>query len=509
MCVPRRRWTGSVSQLECLRSHGPCVRSSSTAYGKHIGSWNLDHIDSPFPHPVIIGQNRTQHLLLEHLDAQGIRVEWNTEALSIRLGEAAVTTVIRSPDRNTGAPTEEVVHSRYIVGCEGSSSVARRDLGLTFEGDRYTGEQFIQADCRIRWALPRGRSYLFLTADGYMMILEFPDDIVRVFISLPDQKSSAPLAPDAANQHGAVEAINEQPTLEEIRHHLVRLSGYECTLSDATWLARYRTSHRYANRFSQGPGFICGDAAHVHVPIGGQGMNTGIQDAFNLGWKLAGVVKGDLQESVLDSYHEERHPVAESLIRGTNFAYTGILHPSQIKQHAARLFGPFLIGNSTVQGFMRSTLEELNVFYPDSPLNLDLGGTAGPKPGERVLDATVVRASDATTTSLHALTGGPCWTLLVFSGVERPATRHDWETLTQQIAARYGGRILIYQVVAQAAPFDEAGAAVLLDALQLVHGRYGITDPAFYLLRPDTYIGARGSLSDSEKLRRYLERVFA
>ena len=480
------------------------------AYGKHIGSWDLDHIDSPYPHPVIIGQNRTQHLLLDHLKGQGARVEWNTEALSIEPGKEGVTTVIRVFDSMTSASTEEIVSSRYVVGCEGSNSVVRQGLNLTFEGDRYTGEQFIQADCRIRWALPKGRSYLFLTADGYMMIIEFPDDVVRVFISLPDHGSAAAQAPDAASQLGAVEATHEQPSLEEIRHHLVRLSGYDCTLSDATWLARYRTSHRYANRFSHGRAFICGDAAHVHVPIGGQGMNTGIQDAFNLGWKLAGVVKGYLRESVLDSYHEERHPVAEGLIRGTNFAYTGILHPSQLKQHAARLFGPFLIGNATMQGFMRSTLEELKIFYPDSPLNLDLGGARGPKPGERVLDATLVRASDCTTTSLHELTQGRAWTLLLFSGFERASTEQDWATIARQVAARHAGRIQMYTVFAGAsAPSNEAACPVLLDTLHLAHERYGIAGPAFYLLRPDTYVAARGPRSQAEKLAGYLETVFA
>ncbi len=154
-----------------------------------------------------------------------------------------------------------------------------------------------------------------------------------------------PGAQAAAGQLGAVKSTSEVPTLDEIQRHLTELSGFACRLSDPTWLARYRTSHRYANRFSEGRAFIAGDAGHVHVPIGGQGMNTGIQDAFNLGWKLAGVAKGALRPEVLESYQAERHPVAESLIKGTNLAYTGILSPSQARQYAARLFGPFLIRN--------------------------------------------------------------------------------------------------------------------------------------------------------------------
>lgn len=478
------------------------------AYGKHIGAWDLDNIDSAFKHPLIIGQNRTQHALLDLLQSRGVDVRWNTEAVSFEMTADGVTTILKVTDPATHAASEEIVRSRYIVGCEGSNSLVRRSLNFSFEGDRYSGEQFIQADCKIKWALPKGRSYLFLTAVGYMMVIEFPNDVVRIFISLPDKPNTAG-AKEAAGQLGAVESTTEEPTLDEIRHHLTELSGFSCELSDPIWLARYRTSHRYTNHFSQGRAFVAGDAGHVHVPIGGQGMNTGIQDAFNLGWKLAGVVKGELNPSVLESYHAERHPVAESLIKGTNFAYTGILHPSEARQRAARLFGPFLIRNERVQDFMRNTLEELTIFYPASPLNLDLGGAKGPKPGERVLNATMVQASDKFTVTINELTRTPSWTLLIFGGLG--GTLDDAWMLSADVSQRFGHRITPYIVIAdkqlpQDAPMTRN---VLLDTLHFAHERYGVTKPAFYLLRPDTYVGARGPLSARAELLTYLDTIFA
>jgi len=211
-----------------------------------------------------------------------------------------------------------------------------------------------------------------------------------------------------------------------------------------------------------------------------------------------------------DTYHAERHPVAESLIRGTNFAYTGILHPSEIKQRAARLFGPFLMGNSMVQGFMRNTLEELKIFYPESPLNLDRGGTRGPKAGERVLDTTLVRASDRATVTLEQLTRGTSWTLLAFGGTEAaaPVTGSTLE-LIDEVASRYPGRISVHLVVASGnIPSAVATERLLLDALHLSHERYGVSSPAFYLLRPDTYVAARGPLSEAKALLQYLSAVF-
>lgn len=467
------------------------------AYGKHIGSWALDGIDSPYPHPLILGQNRTQHALLDLLESRGVAVEWNTEATALSLNDdGAVVTL----------GTEQVA-ARYVVGCEGSNSLVRKTIGATFEGSRYSGEQFIQADCRIKWALPSGRSYLFLTADGYMMVIEFPDGVVRIFISLPDD-IHADGAKAAEQQLGAVESATETPSLGEVQRHLIRLSGFDCTLSDPIWLARYRTSHRYADRFSQGHAFIAGDAAHVHVPIGGQGMNTGIQDAFNLGWKLAGAVKGELQPEVLDTFHAERHPVAASLIRGTDFAYRGILHPSEARQRAARLFGPFLIRSERVQNFMRGTLEELHIDYPDSPLNLDLGGTRGPKPGERVLDAALVRASDFSTVRLNDLTRAISWTLLLFGGTSGGAA--GLTELAGHAAAAFGGRIVPYLVIADStyAGGPPATDGVLLDQLHIAHERYGVSGPAFYLLRPDTYVGARGPLSAWDRLIEHLRLIF-
>lgn len=475
------------------------------AYGKHIGSWDLDDIDSPYEHPLIIGQNRTQHALLDMLNSRGIDVDWNTEAISLQLDSDEVRTVLKGLDGR-----EDTVCSRYIVGSEGSNSLVRRTLNFTFEGERYSGEQFIQVDCRIRWALPKGRSYLFLTSDGYMMVIEFPNDLVRIFISLPDKPGSAG-GQAAAAQLGAVEATTEEPTLDEIKHHLTRLSGFSCELSNPVWLARYRTSHRYSNHFSQGRAFIAGDAAHVHVPIGGQGMNTGIQDGFNLGWKLAGVVKGELKPTVLDSYHAERHPVAVSLIKGTDFAYTGILHPSEARQRAARMFGPYLIRNSRVQEFMRNTLEELRIFYPDSPLNLELGGARGPKPGERVLDATLVRAADLATVSINELTRATSWTLLLFTGTAVDCDVEALAKLGNDIEKSLASRVAVHPVIA--GPVVPAGlkesSSALLDQLHIAHERYGVSGPAFYLLRPDTYVAARGPMTAAARLTAHLAEIFA
>ena len=292
----------------------PLRRIEAHAYGKRLGSLHQG-IDGPYPNALILGQNRTEHILEEHLKGLGGGVEWDVEATGFAQDADGVTVTLRHADGY-----EEEVCARYAVGCEGSNSLVRQASGLTFEGERYTGEQFIQADCKIRWTRPTGSSHLFLTEEGYLMVIEMPGDLVRVFISLPDVAPGSDQAGpgDAAKWQGQPDTT--PPTLQEVQDALNRLGHSDAELSDAVWLARYRTSHRAAPRFREGRAFLAGDAGHVHVPLGGQGMNTGIQDAFNLAWKMAAVLRGEARPALLDSYDAERHPVARLCCMGPMWA---------------------------------------------------------------------------------------------------------------------------------------------------------------------------------------------
>jgi 3-(3-hydroxy-phenyl)propionate hydroxylase len=465
------------------------------AYGKRIGSWHFAGLDSPNPHAAIVGQNRTQHLLLDVLRERGGDVEWNAEVTKIEPDSDGVNVTLA---RDGYAETEGRIRARYVVGCEGSNSIVRKTLGLTFEGQRYSGEQFIQADCKLRWTLPAGRSYLFLTDDGYTMVIEMPGGMSRIFISLPDDDRDGEAR--AASAQGAVEDISAQPSLADIHSNFVRLTGIDVELSDATWLARYRTSHRYANTFGIGRCFVAGDAGHVHVPIGGQGMNTGIQDAFNLGWKLAGVVRGDYRPSLLDTYSAERHPVARSLIAGTDRSYRGVLHPSELQQRLVRMFGPFIVKTQIAQTTMATVLEELNIAYEASPLSDDRKGATGPRPGERApTNAPIIRAIERETVLLADVVRETEWTLLAFSG----DTERGKADLPAPLPRVLLAHVTPLYVTSSTTPPEVAGYAVLVDAEEHLHRAYGVTDPAFYLLRPDGVVAMRGPGFDIAGLRAY------
>lgn len=460
------------------------------AYGKHIGHWTLDGIDSPHPHPVIIGQNRTEHILEQHLNNLGVKVDWQVETTGFQQDGDGVTVNLRHADVR-----EEKSRAKWLVGCEGAHSIVRKQLGLSFEGGRYENEQFIQADAKIRWTLPKGVSYLFLTSAGYMMVIEMPDDIVRVFISLPD--------PDPTN--------DTAPSLQEVQDALNKLGGNDAELYDPVWLARYRTSHRRADRFREGRVFVAGDAGHVHVPIGGQGMNTGIQDAFNLAWKLAYVLKGVAHPQLLDSYNSERHPVAVALLEGTDKAYRNILHPNKLLQNTARVFGPFIMRMESVQIRFRNTLEEIEVGYKDSSLAADFSGNSGPAAGERAPDALIVRLSDKQTIRLFEVFEGTHWTLLLLSGKQTNSKSYkQLVEIGQIINTKYGKHITTHLVVADTAPPANLNwdGSILMDRQHYLHTKYDVGYARLYLVRPDWYIGFRGHSSDSHNLLAYLASIF-
>ena len=463
----------------------PLRRVEMHAYGRRVGAWRLDEIDGPHTGPIIIGQNRTEHLLEAHLNGLGVHVEWNSEAIAAEQDEAGVRITVRAGGH------DEIVAARYAVGCEGSDSLIRKAAGLTFEGERYTGEQFIQADAKIRWSYPTGASHLFLTEKGYMMVIEMPGDIVRVFVSLPDD--------DPPRQ--------DDPSLEDVQNALRAMGSAEAELYGATWLARYRTSHRTTNGMRNNRLLLAGDASHIHVPIGGQGMNTGLQDAFNLGWKLAAVAGGSAPERLLDSYDSERLAIAKQLIAGTDRAYRFVLHPGALGRGVARHLGPFILGLDVVQDGFRTVLEEIGLNYRHGPITEDHGGTGDVRAGDRAPDAVVVDAASLETISLFDLMRGTHWTLLLFVGASNGASRGSEMENAAHAAAKLGIRPIIVAQGLETLALE--GATLVRDRGGHAHEAYGVDEPALFLIRPDWYIGFRGRPRDAAKLSDYFGRVMA
>ena len=463
----------------------PLEAISLHAFGKFMGGIRLSGADSAYPMPRIIGQHVTERLLLERLDELGVPVERGVEALGFSEDEQRITLRLM---RRDGAESE--LHARFVVAAEGANSRLRTAAEIPFDGDRGDGFEFLQSDCDVRWSYPSGRSYLFVTKDRFLGLFPFDaEGAYRIVCARIDQD------PDKT----------EAPDLEEIEAILREIADPDATLAEPRWLNRMRGAPKLAGKFRSGRLFLAGDTAHLHLPIGGQGMNSGMQDGFNLGWKLAAVIKGFGQADLLDTYGAERQPVAEDLLKFTDRGFHSMVKPGDLAQRAMKLFGASVMGLETVQERLRRTVGEVPISYLTSSLSEDHGGTIGPIAGERAPDGVAVRASDRRTVRLLQAIAGEAWGLLIFAGLDQSDVGGKLAEIAQRAVGGFGDRIRPILVTTDRPPESWPGE-VLIDRDQLLHDRYGVRHAALYLLRPDWYVGFRAPAAQAEFLEKYLAR---
>jgi len=464
-------------------------------FGKRATFINVAGVDSPYPLPRTLGQQITERIITEHLAKLGGKVERAVEAVGLEQDEKEVRVRLKHPG---DGGREEVATARWVVGCEGSSSITRESSKIDFSGERYPGKEFLQCDANVRWTYPHGYGYQFMTDEHVLLLFAYnATGHYRIICARNDAN------PDN----------NTPPTLEEVQELVRKIADPCAELYDPVWFNRFRSGHRLAATFRAGRAFLAGDAGHVHVPIGGQGMNYGMHDAFNLGWKLATVAKGEAKPELLDTYESERHGTDETLIKATDFGFHMVVQPNAAARMALQYVMPTVLGADAVQKRVRNMLGEMNVAYPDSALSEDHGGSYGPVAGDRAPDAQLVRMPDRRTMRLFDVLRSTRWTLLLFAGVA-PST-HDIEALEKisaPLAKQFGKLISIHLILCGDPPVpvhENWASDVLMDRLRFVHEKYGVeATPCLYLIRPDWHVAFRGGLDSQRKLSAYLERVF-
>lgn len=466
------------------------------AFGKRLGFINTAGVDSPFPQPRTLGQHVTERLLREHFERLGGRIEWNVEAAGLEQDGLGVRVRLKHLAQSG---REEIAASSWVAGCEGSASITREAAEIPFSGERYAGREFLQIDAHLNWGHPHGFGYQFITAEQIVICLPYNDQgLYRIICARPDR--------DPQN--------HEPPTLGEMQEILQDVADPCAEVRDAGWFNRFRTGYRLAARFREGRAFLAGDAGHVHIPIGGQGMNYGMHDAFNLAWKLAAVIKGEARPALLDTYSAERHPADEALVRGTDRAFHLLMRAPAASATAMRFLGPMALSFEPLQKRIRDTLAEMNVAYPASALSEDHGGSSGPVAGDRAPDAIVVRLPEGRTTSLFEVLHGTRWTLLLFAGVDpTPGDIENLERISASLTASYGTRVAVHLVLCGDPPVpvhENWAAQLLMDREEYLHSRYGVdAAPCLYLIRPDWHVAFRGGAEHQSRLARYFQRIFA
>jgi 2-polyprenyl-6-methoxyphenol hydroxylase-like FAD-dependent oxidoreductase len=317
---------------------------------------------SPYPYLFVMGQDKTEHLLLEHYLEEGGQVRWKTSLGGLKQDDEGVSAELQQADGHA-----ETVRVRYLCGCDGAGSRVRQALGIDFLGGTYA-RRFFVADVRGSFHKVEGELSIWLGEQGFLGFFPMPgQDHYRIVGIVPPN-------------------LVERPdlTFEEIRPEVERYSDMRVT--ETFWLSTYSVHHRVAHAFRRGRVFLLGDAGHLHSPVGGQGMNTGLMDATNLGWKLAAVLKGEADERLLASYELERIPFAHLLVNTTDrvFSTVGTSSPwvRLLRSVVVPAVFTMIAWLPAVRRALFGLISQTRINYHNSPISR--GAAGGVRAGDRL-----------------------------------------------------------------------------------------------------------------------------
>jgi 2-polyprenyl-6-methoxyphenol hydroxylase-like FAD-dependent oxidoreductase len=405
---------------------------------------------TPYPFLFIFPQDEHERLLIERLASLGVAVERGSELIGFEDRDGSVTAVLRRPD---GA--EELCEASFIAGCDGARSRVREVMGGAFPGGTYR-QVFYVADVEAHGPAVDGELHIDLDEADFLGLFPMAGEgRARLIGTVRDERADHP----------------ETLKFADVSDRAI--SNMQLEVDRVNWFSTYHVHHRVAGAFRKGRALLLGDAAHIHSPAGGQGMNTGIGDAINLAWKLAAVVAGRAQASLLDSYQAERIGFARRLVASTDRAFSFATADSPmatlLRTRIAPLLIPGLLGLKAAREFLFRTVSQITLNYRGGPLS---EGKAG-----------AVRGGDR----------------LPWAGTHGEDNYAALKAMTWQVHV-YG------------APRDELKAWCAANGIPLhafawreEHGRAGLARDALYLLRPDGYVGLADAAASAAAVERYFE----
>lgn len=423
-----------------------------------------------FPFILILEQSKTEALLIDFLKKFNVQVERRKELIDFSQNANTVTATIQN---KTG--DQETFEINWLVGADGAHSKVRENLQIPFLGKIYPQLLFV-LDCKMNFHFPANEMYISFSKETFSVIFPLPGERTRVIGFLEKEFEN-----------------KAEITFDDVNRNFARRTRLNVTLSEPQWIAKYHTHHRVVSAFRKGRCFVAGDAAHIHSPVGGQGMNTGLQDAYNLAWKLAMVIQNKAKESLLDTYQQERIKIAKRLVNSTDRVFNYITSKNKfIKFYLLYVIPVFLkvfkLLINNIYFIMRIAFEnisEIGLNYRASKLSVENNPSSfrnsSVKPGDRVPYNTLRKT----------FTKGITFHLLLFSKEKSP---ENILAEFMSVCASYPGLITISEI-----PFTSD--------TKNIYRQFGIHSTGFYLIRPDSYIAYRCEKLDANTLKYYLNEV--
>jgi 2-polyprenyl-6-methoxyphenol hydroxylase-like FAD-dependent oxidoreductase len=440
------------------------------ANGRRKAQINLDGMGSgisPYPYPLIYPQDEHERLLIERLSELGVTVERETELLDFRETDDRVQVKLRKPDGG-----EETCTVEYVAGCDGARSTTREHLGIGFPGGTYE-HLFYVADVQATGQAVNGDLNIAFERSDFLVVFPLKDEGRARFIGTVKDDARKP-------EELSWESVNKG-VVEHLRTDVKRVN----------WFSTYRVHHRVADHFRKGRSFLLGDAAHIHSPVGGQGMNTGIGDAVNLAWKLAAVLRGRASVSLLDTYEPERIAFARRLVATTDRAFTTVTSSGSlarfVRLRIVPVLAPLLFSSKMLRRFLFRTVSQVNVNYRQS--SLSRGRVGSIHAGDRL--PWVKTDPNGTSPDGTSLDGGGS------PGASKdnfaPLKSLDWQLHVYGEAAPEVQTLSVEQKL-----------PLHVFTWRAEMKRSGLRRNALYLVRPDGYVAVAVDRDCAETVRSYL-----
>ncbi len=429
--------------------------------------------ETAFPFIHLYPQSKNEKLLLDYLTLNCCPVYWDTTLVSLKQNTNSAKVQLQYKDQLSALTCD------WVTGADGAHSTVRKELQIPFSGDTYA-HQFFLADVELGNQFTGNKVQFYLAGDKFAGIFPMPEqNRYRVIGKLPGDLSGK----------GDIELNDVLPYLKEV-------SGVDINVLKEHWFTIYKLHHRMAESFSRGRCFLVGDAAHIHSPVGGQGMNTGLQDAYNLAWKLAGVINRQLDEKILDTYAAERMPVAKTLLSTTDRIFTMVTAHSLLGRVFKKWVLPKVLNfvwskNSLREEFFKR-VSQIGIAYRNSSISLHLSQSTKIKAGDRLPYLKIFDEKKQQETDLHEWCSKPGFTFIILGKLSET----DLFALAKWITQNYPSKLNFFYLPLSAKNqhvFDAFG----------INANQGLS----LIVRPDMHIGFMNDKADMFLMDNYLKNI--
>jgi 2-polyprenyl-6-methoxyphenol hydroxylase-like FAD-dependent oxidoreductase len=443
--------------------------------------------NTQFPNSLMISQADTERVLEEALKGYGVVVERGVKAEKVEQDEdgSGVTVVLKIAGRESGEEREET-RCKYVVGCDGAHSVVRKAAEMKFEGGVYP-QDFILADVKMKWE--QKTSLSFFLGNGFLGVFPLWNGIFRLIVSRAKDRGK-----------------EDQPTLKDFQDVVNEMVPGETEIYDPVWITRFRLHHRIVDCYRKGRCFVAGDAAHIHSPAGGQGMNAGMQDAVNLAWKLASVLRSQSSDALLDTYDVERRKVGLKLLNGTDRLFEMMATSNPVWLYVRNTLMPWVVpwvmSNKTAVENRFRFISQLGIRYRESPIVGQVSTWKGAlRGGDRAPDGELKGVGGQRW--ILGVCRGVGFHLLLFSGMADAAVSDGKLEEMGSDFRKDGNESVKFHKILSTPSADRNGN---VDEEGKVHELYGFKEPGYVLVRPDGHISFLGLLNTMDELKIWVKK---